>query len=172
MLPILHSLGVEVVDEHPYPLLLADGSRRWIYDFGLRVPTGIDQSDHLPDNDIHGRFADAVTAMWFGGVEVDGLNELVLRAGLDWRQIAILRAYARYLQQAGFAYSFGNITRVLQSHPDIARSCVELFEARFDPDGAGELAALRAFTLEEQLRAAIDAVVSLDTDRILQACSI
>ncbi|WP_330179425.1 NAD-glutamate dehydrogenase [Nocardia sp. NBC_01503] len=169
VLPILHSLGVEVVDEHPYPLLLADGSRRWIYDFGLRVPTGIDQSDHLPDNDIHGRFADAVTAMWFGGVEVDGLNELVLRAGLDWRQIAILRAYARYLQQAGFAYSFGNITRVLQSHPDIARSCVELFEARFDPDGAGELAALRAFTLEEQLRAAIDAVVSLDTDRILRA---
>ncbi|MEV6072987.1 NAD-glutamate dehydrogenase [Nocardia sp. NPDC052001] len=169
VLPMLHSLGVEVLDEHPYPLELADGSRRWIYDFGLRVPVAIGAPDPLPGNDIRERFADAVTAMWFGAVEVDGLNELVLRAGLDWRQIAFLRAYARYLQQAGFAYSFGNITRVLQSHPLIARSFSELFEVRFDPDGAGEVAAARASALEEELSAEIDAVVSLDTDRILRA---
>ncbi|MFF2554681.1 NAD-glutamate dehydrogenase [Nocardia sp. NPDC058058] len=168
-LPMLHSLGVEVLDERPYPLVLADGSRRWIYDFGLRIAADIDTQDSLPGNDIRQRFADAVTAMWFGAIEIDGLNELVLRAGLAWRQIAFLRAYARYLQQAGFAYSYGNITRVLQSHPHIARAFTELFEARFDPARAGELATIRGITLEEELNAEIDAVVSLDTDRILRA---
>ncbi|WP_084478305.1 NAD-glutamate dehydrogenase [Nocardia jejuensis] len=169
VLPILHSLGVEVIDERPYPLTLADGSRRWIYDFGLRVPLDIGETDPLPGNDIRQRVTDAVSAMWFDAIEVDGLNELVLRAALSWRQIAVLRAYARYLQQAGFAYSFGNITRVLQTHPTITRAFLQLFTARFDPDSAGELGTIRAQSLENELSAQIDAVVSLDTDRILRA---
>ncbi len=34
--------------------------------------------------------------------EIDRFNELVLRAGLTWQQVAILRTYAKYLRQAGF----------------------------------------------------------------------
>ncbi|WP_159850081.1 NAD-glutamate dehydrogenase [Nocardia sp. CY41] len=185
VLPVLHSLGVEVVDERPYRIVLADRPDRWIYDFGLRVTAAplrealaaepsaqlahsVDATS-LPETSVRRRFPDAVTAMWFGRAEVDGLNELVLRAGLHWREVALLRAYAKYLQQAGFAYTFGNITRVLLTHPATARSCLDLFAAYFDPDGVGTQATDRAAEIAARVQDEIDAVVSLDTDRILRA---
>ncbi|WP_063001794.1 NAD-glutamate dehydrogenase [Nocardia mikamii] len=185
VLPLLHSLGIEVVEEKPYRLELPGDSTRWIYDFGLRVApntlrgTGegdpeadLDRAvalESLPDTSIRKRLPEAVSAMWFGDGEVDGLNELVLRAGLHWRQIAMLRAYAKYLQQAGFAYTFANITRVLLAQPSTARAFTELFEAYFDPEHLGPVATARAAAISSRLQDEIDAVVSLDTDRILRA---
>ncbi|MBF6476808.1 NAD-glutamate dehydrogenase [Nocardia cyriacigeorgica] len=182
VLPVLHSLGVEVVDERPYRIARQDGPLRWIYDFALRVPAALLRDSLDPDMEadlldpaaeqaagIRQRFPAAFAAMWFGDAEVDGLNELVLRAGMHWRQIAVLRAYAKYLQQAGFAYTFGNITRVLLAHPALAAAFIELFDAYFDPDAAGEESASRVEAIAQRLRTEIDAVVSLDTDRILRA---
>uniref|UniRef100_UPI002454A461 NAD-glutamate dehydrogenase domain-containing protein n=1 Tax=Nocardia wallacei TaxID=480035 RepID=UPI002454A461 len=178
ILPLLHSLGVEVVEERPYGLDLPGGARRWIYDFGLRIPVTALRGASVPaapgaptvsEDDLRRRFADAVAAMWFGRTEIDGLNELVLRAGLGWREVSMLRAYAKYLQQVGFAYTFGNITRVLLTQPTTARSFAELFEAYFDPEGVGPVASARAAAAAERLQGEIDAVVSLDTDRILRA---
>ena len=79
------------------------------------------------------RFADAVTAIWHGRVEIDRFNELVLRAGLTWQQVAVLRSYAKYLRQAGFPYSQSHIETVINDNAGTARSLVELFEALFDP---------------------------------------
>ncbi|MFE4459150.1 NAD-glutamate dehydrogenase [Nocardia tengchongensis] len=173
ILPILHSLGVEVVEEHPYALVLPDGSQRWIYDFGLRVPqTSATQDDAAAAASQHGvrqSFAEAATAMWFSHCEIDALNELVLRAGLRWRQISVLRAYAKYLRQAGFPYSSSTIARILLGQPAIARDFVELFEARFDPDATEQVSRDRARAARERLRASIEAVVSLDADRVLRA---
>ena len=47
----------------------------------------------------------AFSAAWRGEAEVDGFNELVLRAGLTWRQVVVLRAYAKYLRQTGTVFS-------------------------------------------------------------------
>ena len=80
------------------------------------------------------RFADAVTAIWQGWVEVDRFNELVLRAGFTWQQVVILRAYAKYLRQAGFPYSQAHIETVINGNAGTARSLVELFEVVFDPN--------------------------------------
>ncbi|WP_280455365.1 NAD-glutamate dehydrogenase [Nocardia brasiliensis] len=178
VLPMLQSLGVEVIDERPYAVATSAGQQRWIYDFGLRVPQGLARSalDRTPpvelefaDDYTHQRISTAFEAMWQHRAEIDGLNELVLRAGLAWRQIAVLRAYSHYLQQAGFAYSFGNITRVLLAHPRLARLFIELFGARFDPEGNDSSATDRAAALEVRLRAEIDTVAGLDADRILRA---
>ena len=77
------------------------------------------------------RFADAVTAIWHGRAEIDRFNELVLRAGLTWQQVAVLRSYAKYLRQAGFPYSQSHIETVINDNAATARSLVELFEALF-----------------------------------------
>ncbi|RJO80042.1 NAD-glutamate dehydrogenase [Nocardia panacis] len=177
VLPVLHSLGVEVVDEQPYQLVLRDGSHRRIYDFELRIPaaarTALDRDLETlaagAESAVQQWFSQAFAAMWFGQAEIDGLNGLVLRAGLHWRQIAMLRAYAKYLRQAGFAYTFGNITRVLVTHPEIAHTFIELFDTLFDPDTFGPESTLRVVEIETRLRAQIDATVGLDTDRILRA---
>ncbi|MFI9508619.1 NAD-glutamate dehydrogenase [Nocardia sp. NPDC052566] len=183
VLPVLQSLGVEVVDERPYPIVRRDGSTRWIYDFGLRVPTApfgdvvdlvegdglADPSMLVPGGDVRQRVAEAVVAMWTGRAEVDGLNELILSAGLDWREVTMLRAYAKYLRQAGFAYAHRNIIRVLLAGSVIARLFAELFAAYFDPDRADAAAAEPADRIASRVRAEIDAVMGLDADRILRA---
>ncbi|TSD99987.1 NAD-glutamate dehydrogenase [Skermania sp. ID1734] len=183
VLPVLQSLGVEVRDERPYSVQLRSGPQRWIYDFGLVAPSellrgALDQNmdtalvekthsnDTIEELDLQRRFTDAFRATWFRDAEADNFNELVLRAGLHWREVAMLRAYAKYLRQAGFPYSQFNIARVLLNQPDTARLLVEFFKANFDPDNASEE---RADDLEQQLREEIDAVVSLDVDRILRA---
>ena len=40
-----------------------------------------------------------------GDVEADGFNRLVLAAGLTARDVAVVRAYGKYLRQIGFAFS-------------------------------------------------------------------
>ncbi|GGK64520.1 NAD-glutamate dehydrogenase [Nocardia camponoti] len=178
VLPVLQSLGVEVIDERPYQLQLDGGAERWIYDFGLqakpdllREALGGDLDHELTEHtargiDVHTRFTDAFAAVWYRRAEADRLNELVLRADLPWRSISILRAYSKYLQQAGFPYSQANIARVLLGHPEVARDFVGLFAARFDPD---TVSVDTAVELEQRVRAGIDEVVSMDADRILRA---
>ena len=102
--------------------------------------------------------------------EIDRFNELVLRAGLTWQQVAILRSYAKYLRQAGFPYSQSHIETVLNDNAGTARSLVELFEALFCPaDQAGDGANRDAQAAAAAVAADIDALVSLDTDRVLRA---
>ncbi len=175
VLPVLHSLGVEVLDERPYSVRRPDGLQCWLYEFGIAVPAKLlrdaaaDVSEGGPGAQLRDRFTETFTAIWHGRCEADRFNELVLRAGLDWRQVSVLRAYVKYLRQAGFAYSQVHIESVVLDHPEIARLLVELFEALFDPDRVSADAPQRSRGLERALRAAIGEVVSLDVDRILRA---
>ncbi len=113
-------------------------------------------------------FEAALTALWHGQTEDDEFNGLVLDAELTWRQVVVLRAYARYLRQAGIQFSQNYLQRVLRANPAITRLLVRLFESRFDPAlqaGAEE----RCTAITEELRGALDEVVSLDHDRILRS---
>src|SRR5207237_296194 len=74
----------------------------------------------------------AFAAAWRGEAEVDGFNELVLRAGPTWRQVVVLRAYAKYLRQAGTVFSQEYMEQTFIGYPRIAGLLVELFEARFE----------------------------------------
>jgi len=111
----------------------ADGLPVWIYQFRLSPSPTIPTASPDEMADVSKRFADAVPAIWQGWVQVDRFNELVLRAGLTWQQVVILRAYAKYLRQAGFPYSQAHIEKVINDNAGTARSLVELFEAVFDP---------------------------------------
>lgn len=169
LLPMLQSMGVVVIEEHPFTVTRTDGLAVWIYKFKVSPHPTITLPPQGPQRDAAAeRFADAVTAIWQGRVEIDAFNELVLRAGLTWPQVAILRAYSRYLRQATFPYSQHHIAAVLNENPTTAASLVELFEALFDPDPDGA-AARDAHAAATAVSADIDALVSLDTDRILRA---
>ena len=156
VLPMLSSMGVEVIDERPYTL---DGVERpsHIYEFGLRY------AGRLPD-DARELFQDAVRAVWDGFTEIDGINALVLGARITWRQATVLRAYAKYMRQGGSPFALDYIEDALLSNVDITRMLVDLFEARFDPDGGGDEQAV-----VERLTHALEDVVSLDHDRILRS---
>ncbi|CQD18375.1 NAD-glutamate dehydrogenase [Mycobacterium lentiflavum] len=168
LLPMLQSMGVVVLEERPFTVIRPDGLPVWIYQFRISPHQTIQLARAQADRDATAeRFAEAVTAIWHGRVEVDRFNELVMRAGLSWQQVVLLRAYAKYLRQANFPYSQSYIESVLNEHPSTARSLVRLFEALFDPSGSAT--SRDAQTAAAAVAADIDALVSLDTDRILRA---
>lgn len=167
-MPHLSVLGVEVVDERPYSWDLR-GTRVLVYDFGLQLPD--DLAAAAARADVRRRLMDVFVASWTGRCEADELNRLVIAAGLGWRQVTWLRAISRYLQQAGLTYSQPYLATALNTYPDIAAGLVGEFTTRFDPDARltreerDASQARQADWLGEQL----DAVVSLDHDRILRA---
>ncbi|WP_055477973.1 NAD-glutamate dehydrogenase [Sphaerimonospora mesophila] len=168
VLPLLERMGVEVVDERPYKIDRAhDGDTRdaWIYDFGLRYTP----SDEVDGGDFKRLFQDAFAVLWRDEVENDGFNALVLAAGLSWEQAEILRAYAKYLRQAGTTFSQAYIEKVLLGNVRLARLLVRLFEARHDPRRPEEARAEVCDALREEVLASLDEVASLDEDRILRA---
>ncbi len=165
VLPQLQHMGLEVLDEHPYEFG-GDPHPFWIYDFGIRARQNAATAAEAET--MRAGFEAALTALWNGQTEDDEFNGLVLDAELTWRQVVVLRAYARYLRQAGIQFSQNYLQRVLRANPAITRLLVRLFESRFDPAlqaGAEE----RCTAITEELRGALDEVVSLDHDRILRS---
>ena len=159
VLPTLEHLGAKVADERPYEITPADRGSAWIYDFGL-------QADAENTERVRDLLHDTFLGVWRGELEDDGLNGLVLGATLTGRQVSIIRAVAKYLRQGGIGFSDAYIGRTLIGHPAIVRLLIRLFDARLDPDGHDEDAADR---LEKEIEEALDAVPSLDEDRILQS---
>ena len=164
VLPILQSMGVAVLDERPYTVANSRGTVCWMYEFGIRYASPGPVDDALPR-----RFTETFAAAWASRAETDSFNELVLRAGLDWREVEVLRAYARYLRQGGFPYSQNHIATVLGDHPEISQALIRLFAARFDPDGTDPDGAEECGELIASLETAIGDVLGLDADRILRA---
>ncbi len=152
------------------------GRAFWIYDFGLRRqsatvvgPSGRPSQAAVELESVADQLQGAFTALWRGEIEDDSFNSLVLDAGLTWRQVVVLRAYAKYLRQAGTTFSQDYIAQVLRSNQVITRQLIRLFESRFDPDrGAGEVDELSDALIEE-ITGGLDDVASLDEDRILRA---
>ena len=112
-------------------------------------------------------FEDTFAKVWRGAVENDGFNRLVLAAKLSAREVAILRAYARYLRQVGIPFSQTYMEDTLVAHAKIARKLVELFGALLGPASRGDASA-RAAATETEIGALLDAVAVLDEDRILR----
>jgi glutamate dehydrogenase len=144
VLPLLQQLGVDVLDERPSEFVRADGLRCWLYDFGLQVDDGTRTRFEEPA--VVQAFCTAFRAVWRGDAESDRFSALVLRAGLPWREAAVLRAYARYARQLGSPYGPQYMANTLLAHPDVAKALMALFRARFAPGLAererAELAAL------------------------------
>jgi glutamate dehydrogenase len=166
VLPMLENFGLRVISERPYELKWPEGGAAWIQDFELehrdRLIIDIERIENI--------FRDAFGATWSGAVENDGFNRLLLAAELNARQVVMLRAYCRYLLQTGVPFSQASMERALAGHPSIARNLVKLFETRFDPAAQRQRGNDRkAVSVATQIRAELDAVTSLDDDRILRA---
>ena len=160
VLPTLENMGLRVADEFPHRVAGAGGGADvWLHDLGVagRGGAAIDAEGAGP------RFREAFARIRAGDAEDDGFNALVLAAGLDWREAAALRAYARLLRQAGIPFSHDYMARTLAANPEIARGLTALFAARFDPDGHDPD---RAAAAAAAVRAALESTASLDEDRI------
>ncbi len=161
VIPILSGFGVEVLEQRPYRVSTSDGVERHIYDFSIRLP-----EEEMPNEDTFTqRFQQAFTASWLNHADIDRLNTLVTTGGLDWREVAAVRAWVEYARQIGSPFSAQYMTEVLLSHSDIVRLLVSLFEARHHPtDHDNRLAK----SIHAEILTALDSVASLDDDRVIR----
>ncbi|MBL0221908.1 MAG: NAD-glutamate dehydrogenase [Xanthomonadales bacterium] len=127
VIPLLENLGVSVLTENLYEIS-GGGNAITIQDILVR-PSRLS----FDLESVREPFQMAFERVWRGDAENDGFNKLVLAAGLDWRQVSILRGYCKYLLQTGVPFSQTYMEQTLGSYPDIAGLLVELFEAKFDP---------------------------------------
>ncbi len=168
VLPLLQQLGLDVLDERPSEFVRADGLRVYVYDFSIRLDDATRTAlEARPEADIEREFCAAFGAAWRGDVETDRFSALVLRAGLPWREVAVIRAYARYARQIGALYGPQYMADTLLAHPEVTRGLLALFRARFDPALPHRDESVEAAVAD--LRTRIDAVAGLDADRILRS---
>lgn len=169
--PVLENMGFRVVNERTYNVMPQTGNgdgaantRVWLHDMALeRADDGEIDVEGL-DPTIEA----ALMAQFRGLAESDRFDQLVLAAGLAWRETALLRALGRYLRQVGAPYAQDYIADALTRHAGIASGLVGFFVAKFDPRvderERQQLMAQRRAEIESGL----DAVTSLDEDRILR----
>ncbi|HEX5613059.1 MAG TPA: NAD-glutamate dehydrogenase, partial [Burkholderiales bacterium] len=162
-LPMLEHMGVRVMEERPYRLEQEGRAPIWIADFALAYAA----DPELSLDSVRELFQQTFEGMWNGTIEADDFNRLVLRARLSAREILVLRAYAKYLRQTGFNLSEAYVQAALAAQPAIARLLVELFQRRFDPAPVADRG-LRCAEISARIEIALDAVSSLDEDRILR----
>lgn len=162
ILPMIENMGLKVLAESPYRIRLDDGSV-WIHDFTLRSRR---QRDFDLDA-VKELFEEAFIRVWTGEVEDDAFNELVLGAGLKWREVVVLRAYDKFLRQAGGTFSQEYVAETLATNTELARLLVDLFQARLDPDRRDGVED-RISKICQGIYHGFDAVDDLDHDRILR----
>ncbi|MEM6422168.1 MAG: NAD-glutamate dehydrogenase domain-containing protein, partial [Pseudomonadota bacterium] len=161
-LPVLEHMGFRVLAEHPHKLMV-DGVATWVHDFEMVSDTGV----AVDLGALREKLEEGFAEIWAGRVDDDRMNRLVLLAGLDIRAVSGLRAYSRFLRQARIPYSIDYMEDALAEQPAIAADLVALFAARFDP-AAEEGREERVAELTASIEVALDAVPSLDVDRILR----
>jgi glutamate dehydrogenase len=150
-LPMMENMGLRVLAEHPFSLAAA-GDSIYIQDFEIAPPAGF----AVDVEALQESFSQAFASIWRGQAESDGFNRLILLANLDWRQVAMLRGYCKYLLQTGVPFSQAYMEETLARYPLIARLLVELFEAKFHPATGSETSediAAGAARFARQLRA-------------------
>ena len=124
VLPVFENMGVTVLSEQPFNLT---GSDLHIADFAIRLP----RADALDSEPTRHAFVELLEKLLRDEAENDGFNRLALLAGLDDPRITILRAYARYLRQAGaVSYTHLDVYKRQRLHT-LPRRCRRLrIEAR------------------------------------------
>lgn len=161
VLPMLENMGFRVISERMFNIRVNKNTCYWIHDFGMFHQQG----NEVEVENIRHTFEQAFLKVWARDIENDDFNRLVISAKLDWHQVVILRAYAKYFRQIGFTYSQALVAETLNKYPDIANKLIHYFYTKFDPATPKNDAQLSE--AEEKIHEVLEHVSGLDEDRIL-----
>ena len=164
-LPVVENMGLKVLAEKPYKVQTGSKSAVWVHDFNMQAHSDIE----IEVEQIADIFQNSFIKIWKGEAENDGFNQLVIKAGLNWREVATLRGYSKYLRQIGIRYSEPYMIECLIDNHNVSRLIVELFKTRFDPALNAEDRRTQAKELQAELETGLELVDNLDDDRILRS---
>lgn len=171
VMPVLHNLGLVVLDQFPTTVNTPDGCERLISTFRVRADK--DLSVELLSR--RNRLSSAIRAVITGAMDNDPYNRLLLAADIPWTAVCLVRVLAHYARQIKSPYGQATIREALLKHGDIVRALTELFRAKFDPSIAGqngEVVDDARLALVERTRTAAETllrgVADLKSDQVLR----
>ncbi|MCB1383071.1 MAG: NAD-glutamate dehydrogenase, partial [Notoacmeibacter sp.] len=161
--PALEHMGLKVIAERTFNTGIGEGRSIFIHDMVVESAAG--RAIGLDDEGV--LLEQTFLMATNGAIDNDPYNGLAHSAGMAPDEVTILRAYGRYLQQAGSTWGQEVIAATLNRYPQIARDLYALFVARFDPSAIKD-SADRTRACEQAILTALDKVPSLDDDTILR----
>ncbi|MEE9314354.1 MAG: NAD-glutamate dehydrogenase [Rhizobiaceae bacterium] len=160
--PLLENMGFKVIEESTFDIVRDDGARVYLHDMILESASGDPINRVVTDSFVK----DALLAVWRGQADTDNFNALILNAGLEWKQAAVFRSYARYLRQIRSRFTVRSMAQTLSQHASITTALFELFDIRFNPITKNRTS--REKRKIKDIGDALEAVSSSDDDRILR----
>ncbi len=162
VVPILEKMGFRIMSEKSYEIKPKNREVILLNDYRMIYKKDKPISlDAIKEN-----FEDVFKKIWEKEIENDGFNQLVLYAHLSGREVMILRAYAKYLWQAGFNFSQDHLEETFNTNTSLAVLLINLFKTRFEPGRSH-----RELDLEAQralIEKNIDCVKNINEDRVIR----
>jgi glutamate dehydrogenase len=166
-LPVLENLGLRIFGVEPLSMAVADVGQVQIKAFLVQDTAGA----RLDVARVGRLLKSAVRVLHGGRVENDRLNALITSAGLDWRQVDLLRTYVNHGRQIGSGPSREALVQALVGHPRVAEVFCRYFTAKFDPhDPAAprERSTTILPAIEKQFLDSLDEVQTISEDTMLR----
>ena len=160
--PVLENFGFRVLKETE--TVLGEGHGATIHDYSLALPTAKDEAIVAANA---ATIEAAIAAVLNGEAEDDPFNRLIVSNALEARHAEWLRAWFRYLRQAGMGFGIATVVDALRRAPNATRALLALFCARHDPDHSGDRER-DAKVAEADFRTALAQVAAINDDRLLR----
>ncbi len=160
--PALENFGFRVIEDIPTDL--DDGHVGTIHDFVLALPAGLDPAALLVRA---ATIEQAISDVLNGTAEDDPFNRLIAAVALGASEANWLRAWYRYLRQAGLNFSMPTVVDALQNAPDVTRGLIALFAARHDPAFKGSRSQAET-AAQDAIRDGLARVSAINDDRLLR----
>ncbi len=169
-MPVLENCGLRVITVSLFELREGGGrADSSIYSFDVDTADG-------ERVDVEGRGAvlsEAILAARGGDATNDGFNGLILRTGMAWREVEVLRAYSHYSFQIGAVPSRQVLRAALDAHPSIGVLLFRLFEAKFAPaDASGDDAGEAGLDAREAREAGVAELAERIADELVHVSSL
>lgn len=167
VVPALENFGFKVIEDLPTELDANDaqvGHLGTIHDFALNLTGDQDCAALLARSKaLEAAIADVLN----GTAEDDAFNRLITVIGATAQEAGWLRAWYRYLRQAGLNYSVPTAVDALQRAPQVTHGIIALFRAGHDPAFRGDRSKAED-TAQAAIRDGLAQVSAINDDRLLR----
>lgn len=165
-LPIIENLGLFAIDVLTYTVSAQNkNSPRKVFIYHFHLNTKI-QNDNL-NSTLLFNIKETLEKIWDQEIDDDNFNSLIVSAGLNWREAAIIRTYAKYFKQTNYQYSAEYTLEALQSNRSIAKKLIELFNLKFTPSTSNASKVIEAKI--NDIKKDINEIKSIEEDKVIRS---
>ncbi|UAT43156.1 NAD-glutamate dehydrogenase [Anaplasmataceae bacterium AB001_6] len=129
LIPVIENMGFKAIDNTTFKLSIDKDRVVWIQHFVVTIE-GVSM---LQLSQIRPKAEEIIRMVLSKDIENDYYNSLTITAGLNWREIMLMRVIGSYLKQIKFSYSVEYIQKSFVKNPEAVNFLIELFNAKFKP---------------------------------------